>query len=166
MLDRVKEGGLAGARNAASAATGATRSARQAVVAVTPYVRQAMNDPEVQAALREIAASAQHLTDELKGAPPRRAARRLGRDAKLQRDIRRGAGALGLVAARMAETGKERKRRKSRLAVASALAVGTMVAVVMRRRSGNDQVGWDASTDGRADDVPNASRPAGTPTPP
>jgi len=167
MLDKVKEGGLAGARNAASAATGATRGVRQAVVAVTPYVRQAMNDPEVQAALREVSASAQHLTNELKGAPPRRAAIRLGRDAKLQRDLRRGAGALGVVAGALAEGRKQdQKRRKARMLALMALAAGGIAAAVVRRRSNGDQVGWDASHDGQAADTTNATRPAGAPTPP
>jgi hypothetical protein len=123
-----------------------TKSAPQAVAdrattiveSVRPVVQRAMSDPELQAALRQAFDTGREVTVKVRGKPPKKAAKRIAQDRKLQRKVETSAADLrDALAAVMREP--EKKRGKLRRVLGPLLVVGgaaTAVFVFLRKRSG------------------------------
>jgi hypothetical protein len=129
------------------------------VAAAVPYVRAAVRDPEVQAAVRDMMASGRQLS-ELRGEPRHKAARRLGTDPKLQTALGRGIGAAGRATARLSEVRPRRKQRRTLVVMLGAAGAGALALVGWKKLSGR---GDDASADTGYDGDGGMSRPAGAP---
>ena len=123
-----------------------TKSAPQAVAdrattiveAVRPVVQRAMNDPELQAALRQAFDTGREVTVKVKGKPPKKAARRLAHDRKLQRKVETSAADLRNALAAVVKE-PQKKKGKLRRIVGPVLVVGGAAAAVfvfLRKRGG------------------------------
>ena len=123
-----------------------SKNARQAadraaslVETVRPIVTKAMSDPELHAALRQAFNTGREVKDEISGTPPKKAARNIAKDRKLQRRVETSAQDLqkavtGLVEAPTKKKGRIR-RTIGRIAVIGAIA-GAVVVVLRKLRGG------------------------------
>jgi hypothetical protein len=122
-----------------SAPLAAVDRATTIVEAVRPVVQRAMNDPELHAALRQAFDTGREVTVKVKGTPPKKAAKRIARDRRLQRRVESSATDLrDALAAVMAEP--EKKKGKFRRVMGPVLVIGgaaTAVFVFLRKRNGN-----------------------------
>jgi hypothetical protein len=57
------------------------------VEAVRPIVQRAMNDPELHAALKQAFDTGREVTTEVRGKPPKKAAKRIARDQRLLKQV-------------------------------------------------------------------------------
>jgi hypothetical protein len=118
-----------GARAAADRATSLVETVR-------PIVTRAMHDPQLHDALRQAFATGQEVRGELGGKPPRKAAKKLARDRKLQRKVEASAQNLQKALSNLTERPAKRKGKKALKIVAILGAVGGAAVLVMRRLRG------------------------------
>lgn len=120
------------AKNARAAAV----SAVALVETVRPIVTRAMNDPDLHDALRKAFNTGMDVKDELSGKPPKKAAKKIARDKKLQRKVEHSAQDLQKAVSNLVEKPKKGRVRRviGRLAVVGAVAGG--VVVVLRKLKG------------------------------
>jgi len=124
-------------KKAAAAAT----SAVALVEAVRPIVTRAMNDPELHDALRRAFATGMDVRDELAGKPPKKAARKIATDKKLQRKVEHSAQDLQKAVTNIVDPPRKGRVRRlvGRVALVGAVAGGTVVALrKLKGRGGED----------------------------
>jgi hypothetical protein len=111
------------------------------VEAVRPIVQRAMNDPELHAAIRQAFDTGREVTVKVKGAPPKKAAKRLAHDRKLQAKVETSAYDLkSAVSAVVKEP--EKKKGFFRRVVAPLAVIGGVAAavfVLLRKRGGSTE---------------------------
>lgn len=134
------------------------RGAFGVVRAAQPVLAEAWSDPRIRRALEQFASSGRELIDELRRGHGGRMVRRVVRGGSLPDELRAGAEALRVVAARVAEA-REARRRRSRARTVLLIAVGAAAAGagawVARRRVRPDRRG--ATWDGHAGSGPASS---------
>jgi len=124
-----------------SAPQAAVNRATTLVEAVRPVVQRAMNDPEFHAALRQAFDTGREVTVKVKGAPPKKAARKIAHDRKLQRRVETSATDLRNALAAVLEE-PEKKKGKFRRVMGPVIVIGgaaTAVFVFLRKRNGGSQ---------------------------
>lgn len=120
--------------------TAAADRAAALVETVRPIVTKAMNDPELHEALRQAFATGREVTGEIHGTPPRKAAKKLAKDRKLQRKVESSALDLQKAVSGLVEAPKKKGRVRrfvGRVAVMGA-AAGAAVVVLRKLRGGGD----------------------------
>lgn len=129
MLKRTKDAGAA-----------ATDRATALVDTMRPIVQRAINDPELHEALRQAFNTGRDVTGEVKGKSPRKAARKIAGDRKLQRRVESSAHDLQSAVSGVVE-GKRRKGKLRRAfgAIAIVGGIAGAVVIVMRKLKGDDQ---------------------------
>jgi len=113
------------------------------VETIRPIVSRAMSDPELHDAVRQAFATGKDVKDEYAGTPPKKAARKLARDRKLQKRVEASAQDLQKAVAAVVEPPKKKgriRRTLGRVAVVGAVA-GGIVVVLRKLRRGSDDVG-------------------------
>ena len=124
------------AKNARAAADRAALLVEQ----VRPIVTKAMNDPELHEALRQAFTTGRDVRDEISGTPPKKAARKIARDKKLQRRVEISAQDLQKAVSNLVEKPKKGRVRRlvGRLAVVGAVAAGVVVVLRRMKRGGDE----------------------------
>jgi hypothetical protein len=125
------------AKNARAAAA----SAVALVETVRPFVSRAMNDPELHDALRQAFSTGMDVRDELSGKPPKKAAKKIARDKKLQKKVENSAQDLQKAVSNLVEKPKKGRVRRlvGRVAIVGAVAGGVVVALrKLKGRGGED----------------------------
>ena len=121
-----------------------TKSAPQAMAARTamlvaaarPIVERAMNDPELNAAIRQAFDAGREVRSEIKGKPPKTTAKRVARDQKILARVETSAAELQEALSRVL---KEPEKKGKLRRVGPVLVVGgaaTAVFVFLRKRGG------------------------------
>ena len=125
-----------------------TKSAPQAVAdratalveTVRPIVTRALNDPEFHAALRQAFDTGREVTGQVKGKPPKTAAKKLAHDRKLQRKVE--SSAADLQKAVVAVVTEPKKPSFFKRVIGPILLVGgaaAAVVVMLRKLRGGKQ---------------------------
>lgn len=132
MLGRVRGMSASGARGAYGA-----------VRATQPVLKEAWSDPRIREAVERLGTAGRELVDELRRGHGGRMVRQVVRGGSLPDEMREGAEALRLVAARVAQA-RDARRRRSRarvvlLVTTGAVAAGAGAWVASRRLRGNRQ---------------------------
>lgn len=127
-------------RNSRGSATAAADRAAALVETVRPIVNKAMHDPELHQALRQAFATGREVQGEISGKPPKKAAKKLASDRKLQKRVETTAAELQKAVTGLVEPPRRRgriKRTLGRLAVVGAVA-GAAVVLLKKLRGGGD----------------------------
>jgi hypothetical protein len=109
------------------------------VETVRPIVNRALSDPELHAAIKQAFDTGRQVTGEVRGKPPKKAARKLASDRKLQKRVETSAADLREALAQVVAAPKKRGRFK-RIVGTLALVGGAAAAVVvvLRKLRGGD----------------------------
>lgn len=109
---------------------------------VRPIVNRAMNDPEFHAALRQAFDTGREVSGQVKGKPPKKAAKKLAHDRKLQRRVENSAAELQKAVVAVVAEPKQPSRFK-RVIGPILLVAGAAAAVVvtLRKLRGNKEEG-------------------------
>lgn len=137
--------------------------------AARPRVERVINDPEVQDAVRRAMATGRHAYGELsKQKDVRKAAQKLAKDKKVQRDLSEVFHSLQFAIGEVAKP-PAKKRGKGKLLVllagagaAAAFLIPGVRDKIRQRFGGGDDDGWTESDNGSAGGG-DAVRPAGAP---
>lgn len=107
---------------------------------VRPIVNRAMNDPEFHAALRQAFDTGREVSGQVKGKPPKKAAKKLAHDRKLQRRVENSAADLQKAVVAVVAEPKQPSRFK-RVIGPILLVAGAAAAVVvtLRKLRGNKE---------------------------
>jgi hypothetical protein len=122
-------------------ASAAADRAAALVETVRPIVTKAMHDPELHEALRQAFATGREVQGELSGTPPKKAARKIAHDRKLQRRVEASATDLQRAVASLVEPPRKKGRVKrfvGRVAIVGAVAGAVVVAMKKLRGGGGD----------------------------
>ena len=130
------EGGLM-FRNSKGTASAAADRATALVETVRPIVTRAMNDPELHEALRQAFQTGRQVQGEISGKPPKKAARRLAKDRRLQRRVEASATDLQRAVTGLVEPKRKGRIRRMLGRVAVLGAVAGAVVVVLRKVRGD-----------------------------
>ena len=124
------------AKNARAAADRASALVEQ----VRPIVTKAVNDPDLHEALRQAFTTGREVKDEISGKPPRKAARKIAKDRKLQRRVEHSAQDLQKAVSNLMEKPRKGRFRRlvGRLAVVGAVAGGVVVLMRKLKRGGDE----------------------------
>jgi hypothetical protein len=100
------------------------------VETVRPIVNRALSDPELHAALRQAFDTGREVTGQVKGKPPKKAARKLATDRKLLKRIETSAEDLQKAVSQIVARPKQKGRAK-RVLGTLAIVGGAAAAVVL-----------------------------------
>jgi hypothetical protein len=110
------------------------------VETVRPIVNRALSDPDLHQALRQAFDTGRQVTDQVRGKPPKKAARKLANDRKLMRRIETSAEDLQSAVSQVLTRPKRKSRAKRVLgAIAIVGAAAAAVMLVMRKLRGDKQ---------------------------
>jgi hypothetical protein len=135
-------GGMPMSDKAKSAPQAVAARTAAVVVAVRPIVQRAMNDPELHAALRQAFDTGREVSGKVKGAPPKKAAKRLAKDRKLQHKVETSANDLKAAVTAVVKEPEEEKKGFFRRVIAPLAVIGGVAAgifVLLRKRGGGSQ---------------------------
>jgi hypothetical protein len=112
------------------------------VETVRPIVTKAMNDPDLHEALRQAFATGREVTGEISGTPPKKAAKKLAKDRKLQRRVESSAHDLQKAVSGLVEPPRKKgrvRRAIGKIAIVGAAAGAVVVVLRKFRGGGGDQ---------------------------
>ena len=128
-------------KNSKGSAAVATDRAAALVETIRPIVNKAMHDPELHQALRQAFATGREVQSEISGKPPKKAAKRIAADRKLQKRVEASAADLQKAVTGLVEPPKKKgrfARTLGKLAIVGAVAGGAVVLLKKFRGGGND----------------------------
>jgi hypothetical protein len=128
-------------RNSKGTASAAADRAAALVETVRPIVTKAMHDPELHEALRQAFATGREVQGEISGKPPKKAAKKLAHDRKLQKRVEASATDLQRAVTSLVEPPRRKGRVRrfiGRVAIIGAVAGGVVVALKKFRGGGDD----------------------------
>jgi hypothetical protein len=140
--DRPDQGGSMFKNNKGTATAAAVRAAAL-VETVRPIVTRAMNDPDLHEALRNAFQTGREVQGEISGKPPKKAAKRIAQDRKLQKRVEASATDLQKAVSSLVEPQRTKgrvRRTVARIAVVGAVAGGVVVVLRKLRGGGDDPV--------------------------
>jgi hypothetical protein len=120
---------------------GATDKATTIVESMKPIVTRALNDPELHDAIKKAFATGREVQTEIQGKPPKKAAKKLAHDRKLQRRVERSAEDLQKAVKGVVEAPKKKRRFRRVLGALAIMgaAAGAVVVGIRKLRGRDDE---------------------------